>query len=179
MFVDSLTTNAIAARDGDRDALQRFVRTGQVDVWRLCARLVGRDLADDACQDAMIRAIGALPQYRGESSARTWLLSITRRTCADTIRQRQRQRRLFDRITSRRIETESVPDHFVELGDLVDSLDEDRRLAFVLTQELGLGYAEAAEVCGCPVGTIRSRVARARTDLLEQIDLPGDLAAEA
>lgn len=177
--MDSLTTNAIAARDGDRTALRQFVQRGQVDVWRLCARLVGRDLADDACQDAMIRAIGALPKYRGESSARTWLLSITRRTCADMVRQRQRQRRLLDRITSRRIETEVTPDHSVELGDLVDGLDEDRRLAFVLTQELGLGYAEAADVCGCPVGTIRSRVSRARLDLIAQMDAGGDLAAEA
>jgi RNA polymerase sigma-70 factor (ECF subfamily) len=49
---------------------------------------------------------------------------------------------------------------------LLDGLDSDRRQALLLTQVLGLSYAEAAEVCGCPVGTIRSRVARARTDLL-------------
>lgn len=168
--MDSLTSVAVAAREGDRAAVARFVRAGQADVWRLCARLVGPDLADDACQDAMIRAIGALPQFRGESSARTWLLSITRRACADVVRSRQRQRRLLDRMTARRLESEVPPDHSVELGDLVDQLDEDRRLAFVLTQELGLGYHEAAEVCGCPVGTIRSRVARARADLLAGLE---------
>jgi len=177
--MDSLTSTAIAARDGDRAALNRFVQLGQPDVWRLCSRLLGRELADDACQDAMIRAIGALRTYRGESSARTWLLSITRRTCADVIRSRQRQRRLFDRITSRRVDTEVLPDHSLDLGDLVDGLEDDRRLAFVLTQELGLGYAEAAEVCGCPVGTIRSRVARARMDLLSQMGEAPGLAAEA
>ena len=49
---------------------------------------------------------------------------------------------------------------------LVDGLEPDRRAALVLTQVLGLSYAEAAEVCGCPLGTIRSRVARARDDLI-------------
>ena len=51
------------------------------------------------------------------------------------------------------------------MADLLARLDADRREAFVLTQLLGLPYAEAAEVAGCPVGTIRSRVARARADL--------------
>jgi RNA polymerase sigma-70 factor (ECF subfamily) len=52
------------------------------------------------------------------------------------------------------------------LRHLLDTLAPDRREAFIATQVLGLSYAEAAEVCGCPVGTIRSRVARAREDLV-------------
>lgn len=54
----------------------------------------------------------------------------------------------------------------VEIRMLLDGVDPDRREALLLTQVLGLSYAEAAEICGCPVGTIRSRVARARDDLL-------------
>ena len=54
----------------------------------------------------------------------------------------------------------------VDVHQLLDQLDADRRTAFVLTQVLGLTYAEAADVCGCPVGTVRSRVARARDELL-------------
>jgi RNA polymerase sigma-70 factor (ECF subfamily) len=57
-------------------------------------------------------------------------------------------------------------DERVLLRELVLGLDEDRREAFVLTQMLDLSYADAARVCGCPVGTIRSRVARARADLV-------------
>ena len=60
--------------------------------------------------------------------------------------------------------------------DLLDRLDADRREAFVLTQVVGLSYAEAAEVAGCPVGTIRSRVARARTDLVAALDDGGSAA---
>ena len=54
----------------------------------------------------------------------------------------------------------------IALEALLDALDADRREAFVLTQLVGLSYAEAADVAGCPVGTIRSRVARARDDLV-------------
>jgi RNA polymerase sigma-70 factor (ECF subfamily) len=61
------------------------------------------------------------------------------------------------------------PADAVLLTQLLTGLDPQRRAAFVLTQLLGLSYAEAAEVCGCPVGTIRSRVARARANLANQL----------
>lgn len=59
-----------------------------------------------------------------------------------------------------------APSEAVELDDLLARLDPDRRAAFVLTQVLGLRYDETAEVLGCPVGTVRSRVARARDALV-------------
>jgi RNA polymerase sigma-70 factor (ECF subfamily) len=64
----------------------------------------------------------------------------------------------------------SAIDEAVLLHTLVDDLDADRRDAFVLTQVLDLSYAEAADVCRCPIGTIRSRVARAREDLIAAMD---------
>ncbi len=57
-----------------------------------------------------------------------------------------------------------------ELEDLVEQLEPDRRAAFVLTQLLGLSYEEAAVVCDCAVGTIRSRVSRARQVLIDALD---------
>lgn len=59
------------------------------------------------------------------------------------------------------------PAESVALRAMLDLLDHERREAFVLTQLVGLSYAEAADVCSCPVGTIRSRVARARADLVD------------
>ncbi len=61
-------------------------------------------------------------------------------------------------------------DRQVALEQLIAALPADRREAFVVTQVLGLSYAEAAEVCGCPVGTIRSRVFRAREDLVVALE---------
>ena len=68
-------------------------------------------------------------------------------------------------LNTRRAATSRFED-IIEIRMLLDGLDTERRHALVLTQVLGLSYAEAAEVCSCPVGTIRARVARARDDLL-------------
>src|ERR1051325_1909758 len=86
LAVDELTRLFLAARDGDRGALLHAVHSSQADVWRLASHLVGRDDADDVTQDVFVRAWKALPAFRGDSSARTWLLSITRRACADPVR---------------------------------------------------------------------------------------------
>ena len=99
----------------------------------------------------------------GRTSGRVWLLSIARRVCADAIRSAQRRRALEARWRLER-RTNDVSDT-VSLELLLDALDPDRREAFVLTQIVGLPYAAAAEVCRVPIGTIRSRVARAREEL--------------
>ncbi len=172
--VDELTRLALAAGDGDRQALASFVRASQVEVWRLCAHLVDRGAADDLTQEVYLRAVPALSRFRGDSSARTWLLTIARRTCADSLRRTIRQRRLMERVkhstpTDDALEPDAAA-HVSGLDDLVDQLAEERRSAFVMTQLLGLSYGETAEICGVPVGTIRSRVSRARADLLRLLD---------
>jgi RNA polymerase sigma-70 factor (ECF subfamily) len=167
--VTDLTSLLLAARDGDRLALAGAIRASQAEVWRLAAHLVGRDEADDATQDTYVRAWRALPRFRGESSGRTWLLSIARRACADVVRRRVRERRLAGRLRSGITEADLAqdPSGVHGLNELVAALDHDRREAFVLTQIVGCSYAEAAEICAVALGTIRSRVARARADLLE------------
>lgn len=161
--MDETTRLLLAAADGDRDALAAFVRRTQADVWRFCAHLVDPEAADDLTQEVYLRALRTIPRFRGDASARTWLLQVARNVAADEIRRRQRRRRLPDP------EVRDEPDHagHVELHGLVDALDHDRREAFVLTQLLGLSYSEAAETAGVPIGTIRSRVARAREQLVD------------
>jgi RNA polymerase sigma-70 factor, ECF subfamily len=167
--VDELTSLARAAGRGDRDALARFVRQTQGDVWRFCAHLVDPASADDLTQETYLRAIPALSRYRGDAPVRAWLLTIARRACASEIDTRSRDRQLSARLAAESAAglPLSVPEpaQRAAIGLLLAALDADRRAAFVLTQMIGCSYAEAAEVCGCPVGTIRSRVARARADL--------------
>jgi RNA polymerase sigma-70 factor (ECF subfamily) len=168
--VDELTRLLVAGRDGDRDALAAAIRRAQADVWRLASHLVGREEADDVTQDVFLRAYRSLPSFRVESSGRTWLLGITRHACADAVRRSRRRRRLQERLHLHHDGRVTPPgDGAFGLDQLVSGLDEDRRAAFVLTQTLGCSYAEAAEICGTEVGTIRSRVARARADLLDQM----------
>jgi RNA polymerase sigma-70 factor (ECF subfamily) len=169
--MDPTTRLARAAGGGDRVALDAFVRATQADVWRCCAHLVAADAADDLTQETYLRLVTALRSYRGDASGRTFVLSIARRVCVDEIRRRTRRRALTDRLWQRRVSTTfDDPSRAGALEDLIDRLDPDRRAAFVLTQLLGLSYEEAATVCDCAVGTIRSRVSRARQTLIEGLD---------
>ncbi len=160
--MDAITEAALRARRGDAAAAAEFVRLTQADVWRLCVNLADRGRADDLTQESYARAFGALHRFAGRSSARTWLLAIARRACADAVRSAVRDRRTVHDAPAHPAD----PADAVALRALLSELEPARREAFVLTQLVGLSYAEAADVCGCPVGTIRSRVARARDDLV-------------
>lgn len=170
--MDHLTKLLVAARDGDRRALERFVAETQADVWRLCRYLGDTQFADDLAQETYERAVGSIHRFRADGPARSWLLTIARRTCVDHTRRAGRRRRLDQAVMSDA--TAGSIDGFVtadpagrvELDDVLAHLDHDRRSAFVLTQVLGLHYDEAADVLDCPIGTVRSRVARARHDLV-------------
>jgi RNA polymerase sigma-70 factor (ECF subfamily) len=142
-------------------------------VWQLCAVLGSAGETEDLVQETYLRALRSLPRFRSEAPVRVWLLSIARHTCADHVRRRQRHRRLIDRLT---VEAGSAGDLVVDAPgapslELLLRLDPDRREAFALTQLAGLSYEEAAGVVGCPIGTIRSRVARARGDLRALLDV--------
>ena len=184
--MDSLERIAADAAGGDPLAAAAFVRATQSDVWRLCAALGDRGSTEDLTQETYLRAFGSMHRFENRSSVRTWLLSIARRVCADAVRSRRRRRLTLLRDDAD-LETlahrgGSVADGVAEgatVADLLARLEPDRREAFVLTQLIGLPYAEAAEVAGCPVGTIRSRVARARSDLVDFLGTQNGDAAEA
>lgn len=162
-----LTSVALRAGRGDELALEVLVERTVDDVHRYCAHVFTTEAADDLTQATYLRALRSLSSYRGESSARTWLIGIARHVCLDEMRTRQRRGRLVTRLRAQPIETVAPADTAsVELREAIDTLTPERREAFVLTQLLGFGYEDAAAVVGCPIGTIRSRVSRARSDLL-------------
>ena len=165
---DALLSYARAAQHGDDVALGHLVRATQGVIWRFCSNLSSRQEADDLTQEVYIRATRNLAQYRGDAPVVSWLLSIARHVCADQVRRNQRRSRLATRLRSERPLAAESPSS-LDLTALVDELDPDRRAAFVLTQVIGLSYEEAADVCECPIGTIRSRVARARNDLMAAV----------
>jgi RNA polymerase sigma-70 factor, ECF subfamily len=160
---DPLRALVDATREGDDVALGELVRRTQHAVWQLCSALGSAGEEEDLVQETYLRAVRALPGYRGEAPVLAWLLSIARRVCADDVRKRQRGRRLLQRLA---IDADERTLHVDDpIDDLLRHLDPDRREAFVLTQLIGLSYEEAAASIGCPIGTVRSRVARARGDL--------------
>jgi RNA polymerase sigma-70 factor (ECF subfamily) len=167
-----ITNWALAAKAGDRAAAAAFIRATQQTVIRFLAHLADPADVEDLAQETYLRAMRALPRFAARSSARTWLLSIARRVAADHVRTLVRRPRisagpeLEPAAEPAHAGTESQLEEAVVLRQLLLDLPAERREAFVATQIAGLSYAEAAEVCGCPVGTIRSRVARAREDLV-------------
>jgi RNA polymerase sigma-70 factor (ECF subfamily) len=174
--MDELTRLAVQARRGEPSVMASFIRATQREVYSLCAYLVDEDTADDLAQETYLRVFRALPDFRKESSARTWLLSITRRVCMDELRRRIRRRRRETLVAEFNTEFNTdrpmpaADDDQGEIREVLSQLPEDRRSAFVLTQILGLSYADAGDICQCPAGTIGSRVARARGDLIQALE---------
>jgi RNA polymerase sigma-70 factor, ECF subfamily len=183
--VDEVTQWAFEARDSlvashdpavrtrHERAVHQLVRATQPDVWRFIARLTDSQRADDLTQETYLRAWKGLSRFRGESSSRVWLLGIANHVVADHVRLGARRSRLLGKGGLRAAALNASDDpaqldgrtSLTELDVLVAGLEHDLRVAFVLTQVLGLSYAETAEACAVPVGTIRSRVFRARDTL--------------
>jgi RNA polymerase sigma-70 factor (ECF subfamily) len=170
-----ITRWALAAKAGDRAAAAAFIRATQHGVHRFLSHLADAGDVEDLSQETYLRAMRGLPRFDARSSANTWLLSSARRAAADHVRRAMRRPRLvpvadWEMMADARAEaTGSGFDGDVLLRRLLAGLEPDRREAFVATQVLGLSYAEAAQVCGCPVGTIRSRVSRARDSLVAAV----------
>lgn len=179
---DEITHSAFGAASGDRAAAERFVEATRRQVHRLLTYLSSPGVAEDLTQETYLRAFSSLPSYQGRAPARMWLLAIARRVAADHLRSTRRtppagQAADWGAIVERH--GEHSPDHgrVVVLRHLIAGLEPERRDAFVLTQVIGLSYTDAAAVCDCAVGTIRSRVFRAREDLTLALRADGDQAS--
>lgn len=166
--MEGITAIALRAKAGDRRALDEFITETQPAVWRLCRFLGSPADPDDLTQETFERALQSLHRFRGDGDARGWILAIARRVCVDATRRLARQRRLADRIAAATPPESHRDAHWHEVEEVLAALDDERREAFILTQFVGLSYEEAAEVTAVPVGTIRSRVSRARSSLLDQ-----------
>ena len=175
-FHDAAVTDlALRAARGDRRALTKFIAETHDDVWRLLAHLADADRADDLTQETYLRVLGALPRFAARSTARTWILSLARRVWVDSVRHDMaRPRKTAGDWEDQASETPASETtggqtwaEWVDTRALIDKLEPERREALILTQMLGYTYAEAAGIAGVRVGTIRSRVARARADLVD------------
>lgn len=173
---DRVTRAALAAKSGDRAAATEFIELTYQQVRRFIGHLCDPSEVEDLTQETYLRAMSGLRRFAARSSARTWLLAIARRVAADHVRAATRRPRTTsmessDASVRRALGRSSARfENSVLIRRLLDELDPDRREAFVATQVLGCSYEEAAQVCGCPVGTIRSRVARARVDLVAALN---------
>jgi len=163
---------------GDRSAFDLLVLKYQHRVLKLVSRFVSNTAeAEDVAQDAFLKAYRALPSFRGDSAFYTWLYRIAINTAKNSLvanrrrpvdfdldlqdpEQFDRHARLKDVDTPERVLLTEEIRQVVE--GAMEQLPEDLRTAIVLRELDGLSYEEIAEAMDCPVGTVRSRIFRAR-----------------
>ena len=167
------------AREGDVAAFELLVRRHAVGAWRFARSVLDDDFAaEEAVQDAFLRAHRGLDGFRCEAAFSTWLLTIVRRACLDRLRLKQAPVVSLEEVRVVRSRQESA--HLrVILEEAVAALAPVEREAFTLVDVLGYSREEAAGVVGVPASTMRSRVARARERLAESLAGESVLGAEA
>jgi len=138
------------------------------------ARFLARDpgRADDLVQDTVVRALAALAQFKRGSSLRAWLFTILRNTFFEQARRRKTEQGAIERADRPEQAVAASQSGHVELADLgraLYALPPLLREALVLVGLQQLDYAEAAAICGAPVGTMKARVSRARAELSRRV----------
>jgi RNA polymerase sigma-70 factor (ECF subfamily) len=167
---------------GDTRAFEMLVVKYQRRIERLISRMVRDvDLVPDIAQETFIRAYRALPQFRGESAFYTWLYRIAVNTAKKALVELKRDPLVSETALASRDEEDETSRVENELSDgetpdallaskeiaaavnaAIEALSEDLRQAVTLREIEGLSYEEIAQVMNCPIGTVRSRIFRAR-----------------
>ncbi|WP_260927054.1 sigma-70 family RNA polymerase sigma factor [Novosphingobium sp. 9] len=147
--------------------------------------LCGRpDFADDLVQEATIKAWTARERYTPGTNMRAWTFAILRNHYLSELRRSKRQTDLDEGVAERLLVMEAdqeAPLHLDDMEAALRNLAPERREAVLLVGASGFSYEEAAAIAECPIGTMKSRVARARADLARMLDVdaekPFDLRA--
>lgn len=132
--------------------------------------------ADDLVQEALVRALASLAQFRAGSSMRAWLFVILRNTFYEQARRRRKERAALQQTVADEAARVSVQEARSDLADLQShlfALPPLLREALVLVGAQGVSYEEAAAICNVPVGTVKARVSRARRQLARMLGQPG------
>ncbi|MCA3242697.1 MAG: RNA polymerase sigma factor RpoE [Rubrivivax sp.] len=177
------------AQQGEQRAFEMLVIKYQRRIERLIGRMVrDADLVQDIAQESFIRAYRALPQFRGDSAFYTWMYRIAVNTAKKALVDLKRDPVIFesamhlpddgDETSSREIEPSDgeTPDAVLASKEIaqavnaaIEALSEDLRQAITLREIEGLSYEEIADVMNCPIGTVRSRIFRAREAIAERL----------
>lgn len=132
--------------------------------------------ADDLVQDTLLKAWGHADSFTEGTSIRAWLFTILRNTYYSLYRKRGREVQDTDGVYSERVGVAPAQDGAIDLADFrtaLAKLPEEQREVLIMVGASGLSYEETAEICGVAVGTVKSRVNRARTRLAELLGIAG------
>ena len=179
---------AARARDGDQDAFEQLVRDNEKRIYTLALRMTGsREDALDLAQDAFFQAWKALPTFQGESSFATWLYRLTSNAAIDYLRRQKKQRGDMslddEELGLDAVDTGPGPQDAAERTEVrsvvaagLQELSEGHRQVLVLREIQGLSYEEIADVLEVDLGTVKSRISRARSALRKILLQKGNLS---
>ena len=187
--VDADALLVARVKQGDVRAFEMLVVKYQRRIERLIGRMVrDSDLVQDIAQETFIRAYRALPNFRGESAFYTWLYRIAVNSAKKALSDLKRDPLVLessralneDGDETSRVENElsdgETPEGLLASKEIaaavnsaIDALSEDLRQAITLREIEGLSYEEIAEVMNCPIGTVRSRIFRARDAIAQRL----------
>jgi len=172
LFLDRL-------RAGEAAAFEELVTTYQHRVFGVALRMLGSSAeAQDVAQEAFLRAYRGLGEFRGDAKISTWLYAITSRLCFNRLASAERRLvRPDEEALLRLSDPGRRPDAALERSELeaalaraIAELPEERRIVVVLRDVEGLAYEEIAQVLELELGTVRSRLHRARAELKEKLE---------
>ena len=177
-----------AAAGGDTEAFERLVRTYENKIYHLALRMCGSSVeASDIAQEAFLAAWRGLPSFRGEANFATWLYRLTSNAAIDYLRRQKKERgdmSLDDEdLGLDAVDTGPGPQDAAERTEVrtavaagLQQLSEGHRQVLVLREIQGLSYEEIADVLEVDLGTVKSRISRARTALRKILLENGNLS---
>ena len=173
------------AQQGDADAFEQLVAPYEQKIYALCLRLLAhREDAQDAAQETMLRLYRALVSYRGEAQLGTFIYRVTANTCMDALRRRNvracESLEALDDVGVVPVDDSPGPEETIlraeeneRLSRAIDALSDEMRLPLVLREIHALSYEEVAQTLGLEMGTVKSRIHRAREKLARMLSGEG------
>lgn len=163
---------------GEPEAFETLVLAYQHRVFSIAYRMLGdRSEAEDVAQEVFLRVHRSIREFRGEARLSTWLYGITSRLCLNRLRSPGRIRRSGEADLARVADAHANPGARAEAAELgaalcraIGELDGEHRIVLVLRDLHGLSYEEIAAALDLPLGTVRSRLHRARTAVKERLE---------
>ena len=160
------------SRSGDQDSFNQLIVRWERPIYALAYRVLGREEdARDVCQDTFLRAYRALPGFKGQAKFSSWLYRIALNLCRDWIRRQQRApvSQMPEDIDPAELLAETEPTESIEdlvarrelsaiVADAMKSLSDEQRTAIILKEYHGMTFQEIAELQGCPLSTVKTRL---------------------
>ncbi|MGH8959015.1 MAG: RNA polymerase sigma factor [Acidimicrobiia bacterium] len=165
--------DVVAAAAGDIPAFERLVHATEGHLWRYLVHLLDDGaLADDVRQEVFIRVHQKLPSLRDPSRFVPWVVAMARNAAYDASRSRRRRNARLQLVIEETRQVASPDPHLeFEVADALARLNPELREALVLVGVVGMSYTEVAETLGIAEGTVKSRVFRARRQLVSSLEM--------